>query len=95
MQRAEFAAADLMNEGLPFICNDFGNRILVTGKTGGGKQLFEKGEKFCHIQLCSVSLQWDGGGKGVSDGTDVSEGVDVGVNVDVSVRVGSEVRVGV
>ena len=56
MQRAELAAADFMNEWLPFVCNDFGSRVLVTGKAGGGDQVFEKGQDFCHGGFRSASI---------------------------------------
>ena len=55
VQRAEFAAADFMNERPPFIFDDFGSRILVTGKAGSGNQVFEKGKDIGHGLFRSAS----------------------------------------
>ena len=85
----------LVDQRPPFVCDDFGGRILVAGKTGGGEQFFEKGEEFCHggfglPQSKELELE-----KAFRMGAGVSEGVGVGVKVGVGVRVGSGVKVGV
>ncbi len=48
MQGAQFAAADLVDERLPFSGDDFGSWVFVARETGGSEQIFKEGSYISH-----------------------------------------------